>query len=95
MAPTMLLVLAALALEVCPPRMPIGIVNVDEPRSFAFTEADQLGSTQALGDTQAFGTGIEAQDCVGRTTNGSHSSSSLLKIGVRRSSNHHSPLHLC
>ena len=75
--------------------MPIGIVDVDEPRSLAFTEADQLGSTQALGDTQAFGTGIEAQDCVGRTTYGSHSISSLLKVGVRWPSNHHSPMHLC
>ena len=47
-----------------PPRMPVGIVDVDEPRSLAFTEADQLSSTQALSDTQAFGAGIDSQDCV-------------------------------
>ena len=47
------------------PRMTISVVNVDEPCCLTLAEAYKLGSSQAVGDSQAVASGIYVEHCVG------------------------------
>ena len=83
-----------LGFESVPPRMPIRIVNVNEPSSLTFAKTNKLGPTQAVRSGQARGTSFQAKDRVRRAADGSHACSGLIQIGVRWPINQDSSMQL-